>query len=150
MDWLPRPGWRKGAFHRKLFIALGSVIYAATTLTAANTSSTTLAVTMIVIANAGLSFHVIPYWTICTDVAPQRTGALSGLMNFFGICGATISPFVSGVIAEATGAFVAPLELAVVVMLIAAATMIILFRLKPLDELVGAAPTRAVPSASAR
>ena len=78
---------------------------------------------------------MIPYWVICTDVAPLQTGALSGLMNFFGICGATISPFVSGVIAQATGAFVAPLELAVVIMLVAATTMIVLFRLKPLNDL---------------
>jgi cyanate permease len=116
------------------------LIYAATTLIAATTASTALAVIMIVIANAGLSFYVIPYWTICTDVAPQQAGALSGLMNFFGICGATISPFVSGVIAQATGAFVAPLELAVAIMLVAATTMIVFFRLKPLAELVGERP----------
>jgi MFS family permease len=148
MDWLASHGWRKGAFHRKLFIGLGALIYAATTLTAANTTSTTLAVTMIVIANAGLSFYVIPYWVICTDVAPLQTGALSGLMNFFGICGATISPFVSGVIAQATGAFVAPLELAVGIMLVAATTMIVLFRLKPLNDLVGAVSVQDVPLAS--
>jgi MFS family permease len=137
MDWFARHGWRKGAFHRKFFIALGALIYATTTLIAATTDSTTIAVTMIVIANAGLSFYVIPYWTICTDIAPQQTGTLSGLMNFFGICGATLSPYLSGVIAQATGAFVAPLELAVAIMLVAATTMILLFRIRPLNELVG-------------
>jgi len=139
MDWFARNGWRKGAFHRKFFIVLGALIYAVTTLIAANTESTAVAVTMIVIANAGLSFYVIPYWTICTDIAPQQTGALSGLMNFFGICGATISPWLSGVIAQATGAFVAPLELAVAIMLVASTTMIVLFRVAPLSELVGGA-----------
>jgi MFS family permease len=146
MDWLAKRGWTKGAFHRKFFVGLGALIYAVTTLIAATTESTTLAVTMIVIANAGLSFYVIPYWTICTDVAPAQTGALSGLMNFFGIIGATISPYLSGVIAQATGAFVAPLELAVAIMLVAATTMIVLFRVRPLGELAGETPARAVPS----
>ncbi len=143
MDFLASHGWRKGAFHRKFFVGLGAIIYAATTLIAATTSSTSLAVTMIIVANAGLAFYVIPFWTICTDVAPTQTGALSGLMNFFGICGATISPFVSGVIAQATGAFVAPLELAVVVMLIASTIMIVFFRVRPLSELAGMAPLAA-------
>ena len=64
-------------------------------------------------------------------------------MNFFGICGATISPYLSGVIAEATGAFVAPLELAVAIMLVASTTMIVFFRVRPLSELVGAPPLPA-------
>ncbi len=149
MDWFARRGWRKGAFHRKFFIALGALMYATTTLIAANTASNALAVTMIIVANAGLSFYVIPYWTICTDVAPQQAGALSGLMNFFGICGATISPYLSGIIAQATGTFVAPLELAVAIMLVAATTMIVFFHLKPLDELVGGMPAHPkVPSAA--
>jgi MFS family permease len=136
MDWLAAAGWTKGGLHRKLFIGVGAVTYAATTLIAATTASNTLAVTMIIIANAGLSFYVIPFWTICTDIAPNQTGTLSGLMNFFGILGATLSPYLTGVIAQATGAFVAPLVLAVCIMLVAAATMILLFRYKPLSELV--------------
>lgn len=138
MDWLAMLGWKKDGFHRKVFIGLGAVIYAATTLIAATTDSNTLAVTMIIIANAGLSFYVIPFWTICTDLAPNQTGTLSGIMNFFGICGATLSPYLTGVIAQATGAFVAPLVLAVIIMLVAATTMILFFRYRPLSELVGA------------
>jgi len=143
MDWLAAAGWTKGGFHRKFFIALGAVTYAVTTLIAATTESNTLAVIMIIIANAGLSFYVIPYWTTCTDIAPNQTGTLSGLMNFFGILGATLSPYLTGVIAGATGAFVAPLVLAVCIMLVAAATMILFFRYKPLSELVGEAPREA-------
>lgn len=150
MDWLAKRGWKKGAFHRKLFIGLGAIIYASTTLIAANAESATLAVTMIVIANAGLAFYVIPYWTICTDIAPQQAGSLSGLMNFFGICGATISPFLSGVIAQETGAFVAPLELAVAVMLVASTTMIVFFRVRPLTEIVGEMQAAALPRATAQ
>jgi MFS family permease len=143
MDWLAAAGWKKGGFHRKFFIGLGAIIYASTTLIAATTSSNALAVTMIIIANAGLSFYVIPFWTICTDIAPNQTGTLSGLMNFFGICGATISPYLAGVIAQATGAFVAPLILAVCIMLVAATTMIVLFRYRPLSEMVAEPPRAA-------
>jgi MFS family permease len=137
MDFLASHGWTKGAFHRKFFIGLGAVTYAVTTLIAATTESNTLAVTMIIIANAGLACYVGPYWTLCTDVAPQQTGALGGLMNFFGIVGATISPYLSGVIAQETGAFVAPLILAVCIMLVAATTMILLFHVSSLSELEG-------------
>jgi ACS family glucarate transporter-like MFS transporter len=143
MDWLAMLGWKKDGFHRKVFIGLGAVIYAATTLIAATTDSNTLAVTMIIIANAGLSFYVIPFWTICTDLAPNQTGTLSGIMNFFGICGATLSPYLTGVIAQATGAFVAPLVLAVIIMLVAATTMILFFRYRPLSELVAPTPRAA-------
>jgi len=149
MDWLAAAGWKKDGFHRKLFVGLGAIIYAATTLIAANTESNTLAVIMIIIANAGLSFYVIPFWTICTDIAPNQTGTLSGLMNFFGICGATLSPYLTGVIAQATGAFVAPLVLAVCIMLVAATTMILFFRYRPLSELVGEAPSPTGATAKA-
>ncbi len=143
MDWLASAGWTKGGFHRKFFIGVGAVTYAVTTLIAATTESNTLAVTMIIIANAALSFYVIPFWTICTDIAPNQTGTLSGLMNFFGILGATLSPYLTGVIAQATGAFVAPLVLAVCIMLVAAAIMILFFRYRPLSELVGEVPKAA-------
>lgn len=148
MDWLAKRGYKKNAVHRKLFIGIGAATYAVTTLIAANVESTTVAVTMIIIANAGLSFYVIPYWTICTDIAPRQAGSLSGLMNFFGICGATISPFLSGVIAQETGAFVAPLELAVAIMVVASITMIALFRVRPLHEIVGDAPAAPLQAAA--
>jgi MFS family permease len=143
MDWFAAAGWTKGGFHRKFFVGIGALTYAVTTLIAATTESNTLAVIMIIIANAGLSFYVVPYWTICTDVAPNQTGTLGGVMNFFGIVGATISPYLSGVIAQATGAFVAPLVLAVCIMLAAATTMILFFRYRPLSELVAVTPTAA-------
>jgi MFS family permease len=140
MDWFAAAGWTKGGFHRKFFIGVGALTYAVTTLIAATTDSNTVAVTMIIIANAGLSFYVAPFWTTCTDIAPNQTGTLGGLMNFFGILGATLSPYLTGVIAQSTGAFVAPLVLAVCIMLVAATTMIFFFRYKPLSELVGEAP----------
>jgi MFS family permease len=136
IDWFAKRGWKMGAFHRKSFMALGAAMYCTTTLIAANTDSTELAIAMIMVANAGLAFYVIPYWTICSDIAPAQSGSLGGLMNFFGIIGATISPYASGVIAQWTGAFVAPLELAVAIMVVASLTCILFFRLRPLAEMV--------------
>ncbi len=143
MDWLAAAGWTKGGFHRKLFVGLGAIMYAVPTLIAATTESNTVAVIMIIIANAGLSFYVTPYWTTCTDIAPNQTGTLGGLMNFFGICGATISPYLTGLIAQSTGAFVAPLVLAVCIMMVASTTMILFFRYRPMSELVGETPAVA-------
>ena len=126
MDWFAKMGWRKGAFHRKFLIGVGALMYVCATLIAANTSSTMLAVYMFAVANAGLAFYVYPFWTMVSDIAPHQSGTLSGFMNFFGILGATISPYLSGVIAQATGAFVAPLELAAAVMLVCATTVVTL------------------------
>jgi cyanate permease len=64
-------------------------------------------------------------------------------MNFFGILGATLSPYLTGVIAQATGAFVAPLVLAVCIMLVAATTMIVFFPYRALHELVAEPPQAA-------
>ncbi len=141
MDWFTTMGWRKGGFHRKFLIGVGAIMYVVATLIAANTASTMFAVYMIAVANAGLSLYVYPFWTTVTDIAPHQSGTLSGFMNFFGICGATISPFLSGVIAQATGAFVAPLELAAAIMLVAATTAIIFLRIRPIGELMAETET---------
>ncbi|MGH6672067.1 MAG: hypothetical protein ACRECV_08865, partial [Xanthobacteraceae bacterium] len=53
MDWLASAGWTRAGFHRKFFVGLGAITYAVATLIAATTQSNTLAVTMIIIANAG-------------------------------------------------------------------------------------------------
>ena len=134
MDWFTWMGWRKGAFHRKFLIGAGALMFVCATLIAANTSSTTLAVYMFMVASVGLAFRVYPFWTIVTDIAPHQSGTLSGFMNFFGILGATISPYLSGVIAQATGDFVAPLELAAAIMLITSAVMLFM-KVAPVSEI---------------
>jgi len=135
MDWFASMGWRKGAFHRKFLIGVGALMYVCAILIAANTSSTTLALYMITVASSGLAFYVNPFYTTVSDIAPHQSGTLSGFMNFFGILAGTISPYLSGVIAQMTGAFVAPLELAAAVMLIAATTLILFMKVRPLSEL---------------
>jgi MFS family permease len=144
-DWFAAMGWRKGAFHRKFFIALGALMYVSAVLVAATTDSVELAITMIIIANAGLGVYVYPFWTIVTDIAPQQAGTLGGFMNFCGIVGATISPYVSGVIAQATGAFVAPLQLAAAIMAVAAITAVLFLKVRPLSESVAETQLRLKP-----
>jgi MFS family permease len=136
MDWFTTKGWQRGALalHRKLFTYAGALIYATGTLIAATTSSTTLAVEMIVLGMIGLALYGCPYFLIVSDIAPNQTGFVSGLMNFFGLLGGTLSPWLSGVIAQATGNFVAPLQLAVALILVGAVFMAF-FKLKPLTEL---------------
>ena len=135
MDVMSARGWTWGDLHRKLFIYIGSVLFAVCTLIAANAASTTLAVWMIVVANIGLGVYVYPYWTMVTDISSKQSGSLGGVMNFFGILGATISPFVSGLIASATHAFVVPLDVAAGVMVVAALIAAIFLRIEPLSQL---------------
>jgi MFS family permease len=137
MDWMCRKGWTRAGLHRKLFIYIGAVTFAISTLVAANAESATVAVWMIIIANIGLGIYVYPYWTLVVDISAKQSGSLGGIMNFWGILGATISPFVSGLIASATHAFVVPLDVAAFVMIAAALIAAIFLKVRPLTELVG-------------
>jgi hypothetical protein len=80
---------------------------------------------MIVIANAGLAFYVVPYWLTCTDVA--RDEFLRHRRRD------RVALFERR---HRGGAFVAPLVLAVALMLVAATTMIALFHIRPLSGLL--------------
>jgi MFS family permease len=136
MDFMTAKGWRRWGLHRKLFIYIGAVVFAVCTLIAANAASATVAVWMIVVASAGLGIYVYPYWTMVADISAKQSGSLGGIMNFFGILGATISPFVSGLIAQATHAFVVPLDVAAGVMLVAALVAALFLKVQPLSEIV--------------
>ena len=137
MDGLTAAGFVRYSLNRKLFIYIGAAMYAVCTLIAATTASTTLAVEMIIVANAGLAFYVYPFWVMVTDIAPNQAGLLGGVMNCCGIVGATISPFVSGVIAERTGEFVAPLQVAAGLLVAAALVAAFFLKPKPISQLVG-------------
>jgi MFS family permease len=136
LDGLAARGWRMGGFHRKFMIALGAMAYIVCTLAAVNADSTMTAVYLVAIATAGLTFYNIPFWLICADMTPHQGGTIAGIMSVFGIVGGTISPYLSGVIAEATGAFVAPLELAVTVMAVCSLTTIFFLKVRPISEVV--------------
>jgi MFS transporter, ACS family, D-galactonate transporter len=138
MNWFADRGWKGGllAAHRKSMVYLGAILFAVPTWIAATTESTSLAIVMITIALVGLAVYAGPFLAIVTDIAPNQTGLVFGLMNFCGLVGGTLSPFISGKIAEQTGTFVAPLQVAVVLILIGALLML-LVRLRPLSEQAG-------------
>jgi MFS family permease len=138
MNYFADRGWKGGwlAAHRKSMVYLGAIIFAAATWTASTTASTTVAVAMITIALVGLAVYAGPFLAIVTDIAPNQTGLVFGLMNFCGLVGGTLSPYISGIIAERTGAFVAPLQVAVCLILIGALLMVAV-RLRPLSQETG-------------
>jgi ACS family D-galactonate transporter-like MFS transporter len=142
LDWFARKGWKHGWFaaHRKSTVYGGAVIFAIATSIAAVTDSTTTAIVMITIALSGLAIYANPFLPLCTDLAPNQTGMVFGLMNFFGLAGGTLSPWLSGVIAEKTGTFTAPLQVAVVVILVGALMMVFL-KIKPISQQAGIVPT---------
>ena len=136
MDWLAAKGWRKNGIHRKFVSGIGALMYVCSMLIAVNSSSNTVIVAMICIANTGMAFYAYAYWAIITDMTSRQGGALSGLMNSIGFLGGIISPLITGVIAEATGDFVAPLELAVAVVAVCSLTGIFVLKIRPISELV--------------
>jgi MFS family permease len=129
-------GWTWDGFHRKVFIAIGGGLYVVTILIGALSSSATVAVVMIVLATVGIQVTATPYWIIATDIAPHQSGTLSGVMNFFGILGATIAPAASGFMAQATHAFVLPFQVSAGIMLVAVVALLALVRVRPLSKLV--------------
>lgn len=135
-DGMTRLGWTWGDLNRKLFIYLGAIIFAVSILVAATTPSVGVAVAMIILANVGLQFFVMPYWIMVTDMSPRQSGTLTGFMNFFGILGATIAPTLTGFLIQSTHSFVLPFRVAAVIMI--AATIVIAFfvRIRPLSQLV--------------
>jgi len=143
MDWLAEKGSTKGEFHRKFFVALGAATYAVNHTDCRDN-----------LVNHGRGdndrYRQRELGILCRAVLDDlhRCRAESDRhpwrhQNFFGIIGATASPYLSGVIAQETGAFVAPLLLAVAIMLTAATTMILLFRISPLTSLVSETPGAA-------
>jgi MFS family permease len=64
-----------------------------------------------------LEFVVAPIWSVPMDIAPDHAGKASGLMNLgFGIAG-VVSPFVVGVIIDATGSRTLPFVISMVLLL---------------------------------
>lgn len=135
-DWMSRKGMLQGGLNRKLFMYIGAFLFVVPVWIAAHATSVATAVTMIIIANAGLQFFVQPFWFMVTDISPRQAGTLSGFMNFFGIMGATLSPILTGFIVAATHQFIVPFELAAAIMAAAAIASGIFIRIRPLSELV--------------
>jgi MFS family permease len=145
MNWFARKGWKGGrlAAHRKLPVYIGAVVFAISISIAATTDSTTTAVVMITAGVCGLAMYSVGFFPIVTDIAPNQAGLVYGLMSCCGLIGGFLSPIVSGIVAERTGTFVAPLQIAVVIIIIGAFLMMFV-RLRPLSEQAGLPAVAAV------
>jgi len=141
LDWFAKRGWTGGWFaaYRKSTVYVGALIFAIAIWIAATTGSTSLAVIMITVGECGLALYGCSFFVIVSDVAPNQAGLVFGLMNFFGALAGFLSPLISGIIAQRTGAFVAPLQVAVGVIVVGAVLTFFL-RLRPLGEQSGRSP----------
>lgn len=135
LDLFARKGWKgeRFALHRKAFVYLGALLFAVTISIAATTESTFVAVVAITLGMCALAMYTNGFFPLVSDIAPNQSGLVYALMSACGLVGGVLSPVISGIVAERTGAFVAPLQIAVVVML-AGAVMMMFVRVRPLGE----------------
>lgn len=68
------------------------------------------------------------FYTLPIDISATRAGTLAGIMNFAGICGAVVSPFLTGWIVQTTGQWYLAFYAAVGLLIVTCATAIALVR----------------------
>jgi len=66
------------------------------------------AIAFLTLAAAGLEFTTGVSWAVVIDVGQEYAGTVSAMMNMFGNLGGTISPFLFGVLVQATGRWELP------------------------------------------
>jgi ACS family glucarate transporter-like MFS transporter len=89
VDALYRRNWRRQS--RIVPAVIGFVLGAAALVAAANAATVTGAVACFALATFGVDLTLSPSWTLCIDVAGNRTGLLSGAMNMCGNIGSFVS-----------------------------------------------------------
>jgi MFS family permease len=97
---------------RKTFIgvglAMGSLIVPAAYVDSAQT-----AVWLLTASAGGIGLSTANIWVITQTIAPaSRVGTWVGIQNLGGVIGAALAPMLTGLLADRTGSFVAPLSLA--------------------------------------
>ena len=89
VDALYRRGWWRQS---RLIPAISGFVLATGALIAATTLPTVLgAVVCFAIATFGVDLTLCPSWTACMDIAGERTGTLTGVMNMVGNIGSFVS-----------------------------------------------------------
>ena len=89
VDALYRRGWRRQS---RLIPAISGFVLATGALIAATAMPTVLgAVVCFAIATFGVDLTLCPSWTACMDIAGERTGTLTGVMNMVGNIGSFVS-----------------------------------------------------------
>jgi ACS family glucarate transporter-like MFS transporter len=89
VDALYRRGWLRQS---RLIPAISGFVLAAAALIAATAMPTVLgAVVCFALATFGVDLTLCPSWTACMDIARERTGTLTGVMNMVGNIGSFVS-----------------------------------------------------------
>jgi sugar phosphate permease len=135
-DKIAKQAWAKNGLNRKLLIYIGALFYIIALPVAGFTTSNTVSVEMLILANIGLAFYSIQFWVLVSDITPRQAGTISGFMNFVGILGGTLAPFITGLLVSATGSFVTPFIIAVCIVIVATLAVAFFVRVKPLSQLM--------------
>jgi len=85
VDWIYRRGRR--TLSRRLPAIAGFAIAVISLIAAAHMQSTQTFIACFALTTFGVDFTLSPSWTVCSDVAGNRTGTLSGAMNTMGSLG---------------------------------------------------------------
>jgi len=87
-----------------------------------------------------LELTIGPIWSVPMDIAPLHAGTASGIMNTGSAVAAIVSPFVFGVVIDATGSWNLPFVFSIGLLLVGA---VLTFWMRP-DRTIGEAPEAAV------
>jgi ACS family glucarate transporter-like MFS transporter len=118
VDTLYRRNW--GRLSRILPAAAGFLLGAAALVGAVHAVTIAGAVGCFAAATFGVDLTLSPSWTLCIDIAGDRTGTLSGAMNMFGNIGSFVSSVAFPLLLRWTGASDAYFYCAAAINLVAA------------------------------
>ncbi len=91
-----------------------------------------------------LELTIGPIWSVPMDIAPQHSGTASGIMNTGSAIAAIASPWLFGIIIDATGNWNLPFAGSIVLLLLGA---VLAFWMRPERSIEGGAPApRAAPA----
>lgn len=80
------------------------------------------------VAIGGLGATLGVFWSLAIYISPRRASGISGAMNFAGITGGLLSPYITGWIVALTGSFIGAFLLASIILVVCAGVFFILVR----------------------
>lgn len=118
----------------KYAMVLGLLAGGLFTIPGALTSSLTMAIVWISLAEFFAGFPGSMCWTLASNVAPHKyVGSLGSIQDFGGYIGGALAPALTGMIVAATGSFLPALILAAAIAVVSSAAYLGLVR-KPIEQ----------------
>jgi len=106
IDWVAK---KKGLFFGRRFIGMtGIALVGISILLAGISTNSYVAASCIIAANGFYSFGVMAAFAVCTDIARNNAGTVTGAMNSCGQLGAFFMSLVVGKMVEVTNSFTTP------------------------------------------